>query len=52
MVTGPDSLDIDAVKEDPNWLNTLPEDSTLNTIQFLKTNGTSKKNKDKFVSEN
>lgn len=49
MVTGPDSLDIDAVKEDPNWLNTLPEDSTLNTIQFLKASSSNKKNKERFT---
>lgn len=49
LVTGPDSLNVDAVREDPDWLNSLPEDSTLNTIQYLKANAP-KKTKEKFVS--
>lgn len=49
LVTGQDSLDTDAVKEDPNWLHHLPEDNNLNTMQFLKANGRHKKNKDKFT---
>ena len=50
-MTGQDSLDTDAVKENPNWLHHLPEENNLNTMQFLKANGR-KKNKDKFVSFN
>ena len=48
-MTGPDSLNVDAVREDPDWLNHLPEENNLNTIQYLKANSV-KKNKEKFVS--
>jgi len=46
MVTGPDSLDIDAVKENPNWMQDVPE-SNLKTLQFLQMEE-KKKIKDKF----
>ena len=48
MVTGPDSLNVDVVKEDPNWLYQLSDDNNLNTIQFRRLNDTKKR--DKFVS--
>jgi len=48
LVTGPDSLDVDAVREDPNWSQHLPEENNLNTIQYLKANS-SKKQKERFT---
>merc|ERR550519_2265833 len=45
MVTGPDSLNVDVVKEDPNWLYQLSDDNNLNTIQFRRLNDTKKRDK-------